>query len=494
MTRRLRASPLCFPVLLFLLGAAASAQTPQATPPPPAPPRSVQIPNPLEKTLANGLRVVVVERSSTPLVSAQLLIKNGGEVDPRGLAGLTDLTANLLTKGTSRRDATQIAEAIEALGGSLESGARWDASTATVGVMSAKIGPALEILADVVRHPTFKDEEIERLRKEYLDTLTVELGEPRSIARLAAARVIFGDSPYGHPIGGTPASIALIKRADIVRLHDLYYRPDNAILVIGGDIKSEAAFALAQTYFGEWQKPMQTLRPFVFGARVSDPTNRRILVIDKPDAGQAAVFLGRTGIGRADADYFSGIVANSVLNGYSGRLNQEIRIKRGLSYGAGSALDARRSLGPFVASAQTKNQSGAQVVELLVGELGRLATTPVTEQELTPRKAALIGNFARNLEEVAGLVGQIASLALQGMSLNEINHHINNVQAVTSADVQKFASTHLDAGGASVIVVGNAKEFLPALQMQFKQVEVIPIAELDLNSPTLRKTGAVTNK
>jgi len=482
--------------LLFAMGlllgsiVTAGAQTPQATPPPPAPPRSLQVPKPAEKTLANGLRVIVVERSSTPLVSAQLLIKNGGEIDPPQLAGLADITASLLTKGSKSQDATQIAEAIEALGGALDSGARWDASTATVGVMSSRISPALAILADVVRHPTFKDEEIERLRQQYIDNLTVELGQPGSIARLAAARVVFGDAPYGHPLSGTLESIARIKREDIVKLHEMYYRPDNAILIIGGDIGANDAFALAEKHFGDWQKPMQILRPFVFAARVSDPSTRRVLVIDKPDAGQAAVYLARTGISRADADYFRGIVANSVLNGYSGRLNQEIRIKRGLSYGAGSALDARRSLGPFVASAQTKNQSGAQVVELLVGELGRLATAPVPDAELTPRKAVLIGNFARNLEQVNGLVAQVGSLALQGLNLEEINHYVDSVQSVSAGDVQKFASTRLEATGANVIVVGNAREFLPELQKQFKDVEVIPIAELDLNSRTLRKTDA----
>src|SRR5258705_2686910 len=144
-----------------------SAQSPQATPPPPAPPRSVQFPKPGEQTLANGLRVIVIERSETPLVSAQLIIRTGGEVDPPELPGVADITANLLTKGTQTRDATQIAEAVEALGGALESGARWDASTATVGVMSAKIGPAMEILADVVRRPTFKNEKSERLRQPY---------------------------------------------------------------------------------------------------------------------------------------------------------------------------------------------------------------------------------------------------------------------------------------------------------------------------------------
>src|SRR5688572_10073761 len=171
----------------------------------------------------------------------------------------------------------------------------------------------------------------------------------------------------------------------------------------------------------------------------------RIVVIDKPDAGQAAVYLARTGINRKDTDYYRGIVSNSVLSGYSGRLNQEIRIKRGLSYGAGSVLDTRRDIGPFVASAQTKNESGAVVADLLVGEIGRLASAPPVDVELTPRKAVLIGNFSRNLETATGLVNQVASLALYGMGLDEINRYINNVQAITTADVQKFAGTRLDA-------------------------------------------------
>ena len=206
-----------------------------------------------------------------------------------------------------------------------------------------------------------------------------------------------------------------------------------------------------------------------------------------PDAGQAAVFLARTGIDRKDADYFRGIVSNSVLSGYSGRLNQEIRIKRGLSYGAGSVLDARREVGPFVASAQTKNESGAEVADLLLGEIARLSSSPPVEVELTPRKAVLIGNFSRNLETATGLVSQVAGLALYGLSFDEINRYINNVQAITTADVGKFAGTRLDAKTSNIIIVGNAKAFLPALQKKFPNVEVIPVAELDLNSGALRK-------
>jgi zinc protease len=471
-------------VLLFSLGV--HAQTPQATPPPPAQPRSVTFPKPVEQTLPNGLRVIVVERTESPLVSAQLLIKNGGEVDPQELAGLADMTASLLTKGTQSRDATKIAQEIESLGGSLESGARWDSSFATVGVMSSKIPQAMEILADVVRRPTFKSEEVERLRQQYLDNLTLALGEPGSIARFVAARVVFGDTAYGHPISGTTESLTRITAADIAKMHSRYYRPDNAILVIGGDVTAKDGLALATKFFGDWQKPADPL-PTANGNLVLKPAEGRIVVIDKPDAGQAAVFLARKGINRSDKDYFRGIVANSVLSGYSGRLNQEIRIKRGLSYGAGSQLDTRRDIGPFVASAQTKNESGAQVADLLLGEVGRLFSAPPQDAELTPRKAVLIGTFSRNLETAGGLVGQIASLALYGLGLDEINRYINNVQAISTADVQQFAGGRLDAKTSNIIIVGNAKLFLPELQKKYPNVEVIPVTELDLNTALLRK-------
>ena len=475
---------LCLPLLVH-------AQTPQATPPPPATPRSGTFPKPVEQTLPNGLRVIVIERHESPLVSAQVVIKNGGEVDPPELAGLADMTASLLTKGTQSRDATKIAEQIESLGGSLESGARWDSSFATVGVMSDKIAPAMEILADVVRRPTFKSEEVERLRQQYLDNLTLALGEPGSIARFVAARVVFGDSPYGHPISGTTESLTRISAADIVKLHGRFYRPDNAILVIGGDINGKDGFALATKYFGDWQKPSTPLPSLSAAMKDAAAKAGRIVVIDKPDAGQAAVYLARTGITRRDPDYFRGIVANSVLSGYSGRLNQEIRIKRGLSYGAGSTLDTRRDVGPFVASAQTKNESGAQVAELLLGEISRLSSSPPAEAELTPRKAVLIGNFSRNLETANGLVNQVAALALHGLGLDEINRYINNVQAIGTEDVQKFAGTRLDAKTSNIVIVGNAKLFLPELQKKYPNVEVIPVTELDLNTALLRKKAAV---
>jgi zinc protease len=476
-------------------GTGSVAATPRETPPPPAAPRSVNVPRPVERTLKNGLRVIVIENPSTPLVGAQLVVKNGGEIDPQTLSGVADMTAELLTKGTRTRTAPRIAQEIEALGGVLTSGAGWDASRATVNVISSKTEPAMAILADVVRNPVFKDEEIERLRQQYLDSLSVGMNNPGTLASWVASRVVFGGSPYGHPVSGTTESITNIKRENVAALHSTYYRPDNAILVIGGDIKAADAFALSDKFFGDWARPAAPLPETQKSAEAESAAQgkQRVVVVDMPGAGQAAVLFARRGIARTDPEFYTGVVANSVLSGYSGRLNQEIRIKRGLSYGARASLDTRRDVGPFVASAQTKNQSGAEVASLLMGEMTRLSSEAVADTELIPRKAVVIGNFGRTLETTEGLVAQVAQLALYGLSLDEINRYIASVQSVTSAQIQKFAGSRLGAKDASIIIVGDAKEFIEPLRKQFPDVEVIKRDELDLNTGTLHKaaSGAV---
>ena len=472
-------------LLVLLLAHAVSAQT-QTSPPTPSAPRTVTFPLPVEQTLPNGLRVIVVERHDTPLVAISLVVKNGGEVDPTGLAGVADLTANLLTKGTTTRNATLIASDIESLGGLLETGARWDSSRVSVGVMSDKLGPAMSILADVVRRPVFTNEEIERLRQQYIDDVTLALDDPGSLGRFVGAKVLYGDSAYGHPLTGTLESLKGISRKDIVRMHRLFYRPDNALLVIGGDINGASGFNLARRYFGNWVKPATRLTvPSL--ANESLKSKARVVVVDKPDAGQAAVFIVHAGIDRKSPEYYSGLVANSVLSGYSGRLNQEIRIKRGLSYGAGSVLEARRGVGPFVASAQTKNESGVEVANLLMLGMAGLYTMPPHDAELTTRKAYLIGEFSRSLETLTGLVNRISSLAVYGLKLDEINRFIENVQAITGDDLRRFAMSMLGPESTSIIIVGKSEAFVPELKKRYSNVEVIPFANLDLNSISLRK-------
>ena len=273
------------------------AAQPYETPPPARAPRPVVIPAPFVQTLGNGLRVIVLRRSGLPLVTAELVLRSGTEADPAVLSGLADLTATLLTKGTARRTAPQIAEAAEALGGQLDSGAGWHRSFVSITVTRPQLAAALDLLADVTMNPRFAAAELERARRLAIDGLNVALAQPGTLAHLAADRAAFGASTYGHPAHGTPASLARMRRADVVALHARLYRPDNAALIFAGDIDPKDAVALAQAAFGRWARPAAPLP--VTPVNAPQPLARSPLAIAMTGAGQAGVAMAMPSIARS---------------------------------------------------------------------------------------------------------------------------------------------------------------------------------------------------
>jgi zinc protease len=439
----------------------------------------------VERTLPNGLRVIVAKSTDLPLVTVQLTLRAGGAVDPASEAGLADITATLLTKGSGARSATDIAKAIEGLGGKLDSEAGWDGSYVALTITADKVAPAMGIMGDVVRNPSLSQDELDRLKSQLIDDLQVAMQQPGSLGGWVTARALYGSGAYGHPLGGDPSSLKRITRADVVALHRTWYRPDNAILTLAGDITPEQGFALAEQVFGGWVRPAAPL-PAVPAA--TPDTKPQVIVVDLPGTGQAAVTVAVPAIRRADPRYYSGVVTNAVLGvGFSSRLNQEIRIKRGLSYGASSRLDARRGTGPFYASAQTKNQSAPEVIELMLAELTRLRTTAADKAELVTRKAVLTGNRGRSLESTDGVASILSALALQDVPLSELGRYDASVEAVTPEAVQGFAGEVLDPAKADIVVVGDAKLFLDRLRKAHPDLVVIKASDLDIDSPTLMK-------
>ena len=454
------------------------------TPPPPGPPVTPRLPVASEKTLPNGLRVIVAHAGTLPLVTAQLTIKAGGAADPAGRAGLADFTASLLNQGAGARSAEQVARDVEALGAQIEANAGWDGSRISLEAITAKLPAAMAIFADVVRRPAFAQEELDRLRARTLDSLEVSLQQPGELARFAAADAVFAGTPYGHVLGGTPASIKRFTRADVTAFHQAWYRPDDAVLVLTGDLTPEQGFALAQSAFGDWKAPAQPLGQIAPAAPDGKP---RVIVIDLPGTGQAAVDLYLPAIRRADPRYYQLLVANSVLGGgYSARLNEEVRVKRGLSYGANATLDARRGVGPIAAAAQTKNESAVEVADLMLKEMAGLKSNPPAAEELTARKATLSGGFGRSVASTGGLASYLSNLALQGVDLGEINRYSPNVEAVTADQVKAMADQVLDPARATIIIAGDAKVFSGALKSKYPQAEIIAADKLNLESATLR--------
>ncbi len=435
--------------------------------------------------LDNGMRVLVVAKPGLPLVSARLGFDAGSADNGAGKAGLAALTADLLTQGTRTRTAPEIAAQIEGLGATIGAGAGADFTNIYANAPADVFPQAVALMADLVRNPAFTAEELERQRTQALDGLKVTLSTPGPVASQAAARVTYGDAPYGAPARGTPASIAAITREDVVAFHAARYRPSDATLVFSGDITPAAARALAQSAFGDWKDPAATVAPTT--ARAGQSLAPRVIVIDQPGAGQAAVVAAIRGVPRTDAGYFPLTLGNTLLGGsFTSRLNQEIRIKRGLSYGTRSSLGMRRDDGLFTASAQTKNESAAEVADLILAEIARLGATQPTESELTTRRAILTGAFGGSLETVDGLGALVADLALYDLPMSALADYVSRVDAIDGPAVQAAFAGELPVTQASLVIVGDASKFVDALRAAHPGVEVIPLSSLNLDAAALK--------
>lgn len=452
-------------------------------PPEAGAPVAAKVPAAVEKTLSNGLRVIVASKPGLPLVSASLRMPAGAALDPKEKAGLAAITADLVTRGTATRSASEIASQIESLGASIGAGAGVDATDVSISTRSDKAAQAFAIMADVVMHPVFAEEEFERAKQETLDGLMLSLRQPSSVASMTMTRALFGETAYGGVI--TPESVEAISAADLARFHTDSWRSTGAVLVIAGDLTAEEGFALAQAAFGKWPTPagMAKHTPTATGA-LPGP---RAITVDIPEIGQAAVLLGRVGPSRLADDYVDAAVANAVLGvGYSSRLNSEIRIKRGLSYGASAGLPARPMPAPVVGSAQTRNDAVAQVVDLLGSEFARLGNEPIGEKELAARKAYMIGNFGRSVESTAGLAGQYSALAQFNLPLERLQTYSAEIVGVTPERAGAAARKYYDPATATLVIVGDAAKFWDAVKDKRTGMERIGIDELELGSGALK--------
>ena len=450
--------------------------------PAPTAPVAVRLPSPVETKLANGMRVIVVEKPDVPLATALVIAEAGASRDPAGRAGVGSLSADLITKGTATRSATEIAQAVESLGGSIGSGASWDGASASLTVKSDQIGAALPILADVVRNPAFAAEELERARAQAIDGANLSLSDPSALAGMVATELVYGDAPYGHTLNGTPATLKAVTREDVVGAYRAGWRPERTALILVGDVTQAQGVKMATELFGDW-KAEGTAAPAL---TAKAPPAPRVVVVDMPGAGQAGVVVARPGIARKDPQYFPAEVANSVLGGgYSSRLNLEVRVKRGLAYGAGSGMSARRLPGSISASTSTKNESADEVVAIIRGEMERLAAAPVSATELDSRKAVLIGRFGRAVETTGGIAGLIGDDVVKELPLDALGRYTPSVTGVTAAAVQQAARL-FDPKAASIVVVGEAKAFVDDLRKTYPDLTVVPLAELKLDGKPIR--------
>ena len=475
----------------FALALVATSVTAQSaskqTPPPPKPAKEIHFPAFEEKTLGNGLRVVVIEQHETPSLSLQLLVPAGKVHTPPGKAGLADATAALIREGTATRSSQQIAQTIDSVGGELNTVATLESGFATVRATSDQLDLGLDLLSDVVLRPSFPAEELERWRSQTLSGLQIQQADPNYIADAAFERLVTGGHPYGQPAAGTPESVKGLTRDDLAAFHKRQYVPNGSILAIVGDVKAADAFARAERSFGGWPKGETPGIPQVKQAEAK----RQIVIVDKPDAVQTQIRVGEVGLAYRDPDHFAAEVYDAVVGSSSNsRLYEEVRRKRGLSYGAFSEFRMPSEPGWFVASTFTKTESTAEALGLVLEVLEGMGKTPVPAAELEARKTYLTGAFPLEIETPDGIAAKVLEAMKFGYGREYLESYRDKLGAVTADQLRDFAARRLHPDRLLIVLVGNAKTFAADVEKRFGKPEVIPAAELDLLQPGLRSAKA----
>ncbi len=445
----------------------------------PAVARAIQLPPVTRVTLDNGLRVVVAETHELPLVEFYVMVGAGAAQDPTGKEGVASLTADALTRGAGTLSAEAFARAVEALGGVLGAQAGTDATIVNAEFLAEDFATGLDLLRKVLRDPTLEEDEIRRGREAQLAALVAALEEPATVAERCFGAFLFGDHPYGRWVDGTRASVERLGRADVREFFGRWYRPNNTILVVVGDITADAAVSQIRAAFGGWDA-----RADAVPERAGPPAAlaaRRVLLVDQPDASQAQIRVGSIAMPRNAPDLLPAQVANTVLGGgFSSKLIEELRVKRSLTYGASSAFVARLTGGDFRISTFSKTATAVETLALALEVEEAFRRGPIDAAALTKARTYLEGQFPLRLETPDALAARLAEIEFFGLPKNDLETYVARVAAVDQAEADAVSARHMPtADQVAIVVVGKAAEIRPALEAKFGPVRVVTREQCD---------------
>ncbi len=439
-----------------------SAPIDLTVPPTLGPPPALRLPPITTRTLPNGLTLVVVEQHELPLVDVILDVRTGGEADPAGKAGAASLTAGMLTEGTTTRSSLQIADQAAYLGVRVGASSGWEQSAVSLHAPTAQLDSALALFADVALHPAFNAPDLERVRKVRLTALQQLRDRGPAIADRAFATALYGEQhPYGRPLSGSEASVADLTRDDLVKFYTTFYRPNNATLLVVGDVRPDDMERRAINMFGGWTRADV---PAVNESTASAPKATTLVLIDKPGAAQSSFRLGGIGVPRSTNDYFAIEVLNTILGGsFTSRLNQNLRETHGYTYGAGSGFSMRRSAGPFQASAEVVSAKTDSAFIEFMKELRAIRDT-VPSDELAKAKRYLQLGLPEDFETTGSIAYQMLPLVTYGIPLDFYDTAVQKIGAVTQADVQRVARQYVNPDRLTIVIVGDRKLIEPGLR------------------------------
>ena len=437
--------------------------------PPPLAPRPIVIPNARETQFANGLGLLVIEDNRLPLVSYRLALRVGTAYDPPGLPGLTDLLAGLLPEGTQSRSSREIAEKVARMGASLNAGANSDYTIIAASALAPFQNEILDLMAEVVLQPSFPESEVELAKQNTKESLRQQRAQPSFLATEMVSRVMFGDHPYSL-VAPTPESIDRSTRGHFVEFHKAKFTPDNAVMIIVGNVKFDDVAARIESLFSTWKQgeplPNKFALPPVRQKRIA-------YLVDRAGSAQSNIVIANTGITRTSPDYFPMLIMHTVLGATaSSRLFMNLREEKGYTYGAYSNLDARRTAGTFRATAEVRTPVTGDSLKEFFYELDRIRNDPVSEKEINDAKSYLTGVFPIRLETQEGMIDQLVQIKMLGLPNDYLQNYRDRVQAVTIGEVQRVASQYVQPDQAAIIVVGDGVKVLDQIQPYCSDIEI----------------------
>jgi zinc protease len=406
--------------------------------------------------LDNGIVLVVSERPGVPMVVVDILIDAGSINETAENAGLANLTAELLTSGTKTQSAVEIAEEADFIGSSLTTTSDYDFTEIELIVLKKYLARGLHILGDIIINPTFPQEEIEDTVREIQGELKKNEEDPGWLAEREFLKALYVDHPYGRIAEGNEESILRINRPDIINFHSKYYVPNGTTISIAGDITLEEAKNLIENSFGTWKKK-EINRNSIPPPPALEKT--KSLKLDRKVT-QANIILGHLGITRDNPDYYPLQVMNYILGGggFSSRLVNDIRDKRGLAYSVGSTYLSRKYSGNFQVVLQTKNPSALDAVKLVLENMRRISENEVSDEELDDAKAYLIGSLPLSIETDREVAENMSLLEFYGLGLGYFDKYRDQIKSVSKQDVLRVAQKYLHPDRYVLVIVGNLKE------------------------------------
>lgn len=402
--------------------------------------------------LKNGMNVYLMEKSQVPLVQVTLYINGGAAYEKQNELGLSSLVANMMDEGTKTRTSLQIADEIDYLGINLSVFSNMEQMGVSLFAPLSKFDPALELMKDITVNPVFPKDELERKRKDILVGLVQEHDEARAIASKAFAKLIFGDShPYGRSTNGTEATVKSFTVDQLKKYHAEMFTPNNAYMIVVGDVKKADIQQKLEKHFSGWSsgKPKSIIAP-----EAKQISGRVVYLIDKPDAAQSEIRIGRVGVGRDTKEFFALQVMNTILGGsFTSRLNQNLRETHGYAYGASSGFAMRKSKGYFIASSSVQTDVTDKALTEFMKELTNIRS--VTDDELNRAKNYEALSYPDNFSSVQSVVGNLNERLFYTLSETYFNDYMGNVLGVTRDQVERVAKQYIDTDNMIILVVGD---------------------------------------